>query len=67
MMGGGYHRGQIHSAYHGLLTYCSALGLYQSLYTRGGEPGPYSFEAARGIAIEGRSYWRDRYVGIGCG
>ena len=52
-MSGGCHGGQVHSADHGLLVYCSVPGLCQSLYAGGGGLGPCNFEAFRGIAIRG--------------
>ena len=60
-MGGGCHGGQVHSAHYGLVTYYNVPRLYQSLYTGGGGSGPCSFEASRRIAMEGKSYQRDRY------
>ena len=55
-MGGGYHGDQVHSAHHGLLTYCNVLGLHERLYTEGGRSGHCSFIAVGGIAMNGKSY-----------
>ena len=57
MMCGGCHGGQVHSAHHGQLMHYNMPRLHQSLYTRGGR------WQVRRIAMDGRSYQRDRYVG----
>ena len=54
--------GLVYSAHHGLLMHCNMPRFYQNLFTKGDRPGHCSFEAVGGIAMEGGSYRRDRYM-----